>query len=132
MAPLVDARPGAPYHLTDEAAEVWEATVQRMPANWFPAETWPTLAAYCSHAVTFRKLAAEVGRFEREPGWMRDDEGCKRFDLLTRMREREGRAMIACARSLRIAKSSQMRAETAGRAARDAGTGGRRLWEFEG
>jgi len=45
---------------------VWDATVHRLPADWFPEETWPVLAAYCSHVVTSRLLTEQIARFEKE------------------------------------------------------------------
>ena len=119
ISPAEHSRPGAPYGLADEAAGVWESTVQAMPAGWFPAETWPVLEAYCHHVVTGRKLSTEIERGDRTVKWLRDDDDAKRLDLLTRMRDRETKAAIAAARSLRLTKSSQMRAESAGRAVRN-------------
>lgn len=78
--------------------------------------------------VTYRLLSREIDRWRAE--WFKaDDDGLKRFDRLLATREREGRALIAAARSLRVAKSSQMRSEAAGRAATKLSSTGRRPWD---
>ena len=126
VRPVTDTRPDAPYDLTDAQAEEWRAIVDRMPADWFPRETWGVLAAHCRHVVTGRMLSAEIDRHKAE--WLKTDEGLKRFDRLTAARNRETVATIATARALRLTKASQIRPETAGRKARDAGNG-RRPWD---
>jgi hypothetical protein len=131
ILPTDDTRPGAPYGLAGDAALLWDRTVQAMPAGWFPEESWPILEAFCRHVVTGRKLSAEIERGQRTVKWLRNDEDAKRLDLLTRMRDRETKAAIAAARSLRLTKSSQMRAEAAGRAVRDHYRG-ELPWEFTG
>jgi hypothetical protein len=131
IAQATDSRPGAPYGLGDDAASVWESTVQAMPPSWFRPETWPLLEAFCRHVVTGRKLSAEIERGDRSTKWLRNDDDAKRLDLLTRMRDRETKAAVATARSLRLTKSSQMRSEAAGRAVRD-NYPGVKPWEFTG
>lgn len=123
ITPLTGTRPDAPYDLTDDQAEEWRAIVDRMPADWFPRETWGVLSAYCRHVVTARRISALVDAFK--PEWLKDDDGLKRFDRLAALRERETKALLACARSLRIAKSSQLKAETAYRRAQEPGVGPR-------
>lgn len=123
-------RPEPPAELTADQAAEWQAVVARLPADWFPAETHALLAAYCRHVVTLRMLSGELDAWRME--WTRGeagDEGLKRLDRLTAMRERESRAMIAAARALRLTKTSQVRPEAAGRMARDAGEGRRKPWE---
>lgn len=130
VAGFAPRRPDPPGDLTTEQAEVWRAVVARLPADWFPAETHALLAVYCRHAVTLRMLSVELDGWDMK--WTRGDEGdegLKRLGRLTAMRERESRAMIAAARCLRLTPAARMRPEAAGRAARDAGEGGKRPWE---
>jgi hypothetical protein len=131
ILPTDDSRPGAPYGLSDDAALLWDRTVQAMPAGWFPEESWPVLEMFCRHVVTARKLSAEIERGQRAVKWLRNDEDAKRLNLLCHMRDRETKAAVATARSLRLTKSSQMRAEAAGRAVRDRYRG-ELPWEFKG
>ena len=43
------ARAPAPDELTAEEREEWRAIVNRLPADFFPRETWPLLAQLCRH-----------------------------------------------------------------------------------
>src|SRR5690606_26023062 len=100
-----DARPQPPDDLTEDQAAIWRAVVGRLPQAWFPRETHEVLAAYCRHITTHRFLTAEIDRFTHD--WMREEGGVERLGKLTAMRDRETKALIAAARSLRITKSSQ-------------------------
>ncbi|SKA10980.1 hypothetical protein [Consotaella salsifontis] len=128
VAPLTESRPLPPEDLTDDQQGEWRAVVRRMPADWFPRETHGILKAFCRHATTHRLISYEIDRYEAE--WLKDEDGLKRLDKLTAMRERESRAMIATARALRITKHSQIRPETAGRATRGS-FDGRRPWDTD-
>ena len=44
-------RPQPLEELTDEQALEWRLIVNRLPADWFPAETHGILAQYCRHVV---------------------------------------------------------------------------------
>ena len=100
-----------PGNLSDYEAAVWQAVVNTKPADWFQADTLPLLLSYCKHVSHAATLDQEIMEFNRE--WLRDDEGVKRYKLLTDMRERESRAMTALARSMRLSHQSQYRAEGA-------------------
>jgi hypothetical protein len=55
-------RPEPPTELrADEKAE-WETIVNRMPTDWFPAETFPVLANLCRHICFARNLATRINR----------------------------------------------------------------------
>jgi hypothetical protein len=62
------ARPDACYSLPDEAAEVWQATLAALPADWIGAEALPVLAAYCRTTVALRRLGQLIHQAETEPG----------------------------------------------------------------
>lgn len=94
-------RPDAPYDLTDEQADEWRAVVNRMPADWFPRETWGLLAQYCRHVIAARKVAQLITKAEK----------AKAFDVaayseLLKMQEREGRAMSSLATRMRLTQHS--------------------------
>jgi hypothetical protein len=125
---IEDARPAAPDRLAAAAKAVWEQTVHRLPARWFQQETWPILEAFCVHTVTARKLTDEILRFEANTEWIRSEEGAALFDRLAKMRDRETRAALACARSLRLTKQSQLDRSSAGAIARDATGDMRKPW----
>ncbi|RJT32104.1 hypothetical protein D3227_27270 [Mesorhizobium waimense] len=103
--------PDAPYHLTDAQAAIWRGIVDTLPAEFFPSESFDTLAAYCRHACEVRRLSGEVERFKTE--WLRDGEGLRRYGVLIKLRELEVRSMLAAARSLRLTNQSRYRADSA-------------------
>lgn len=123
---LPGQRPEPPEELTEDQAEEWRAIVGRMPAEWFTRETHGFLVAYCRHVITARRVTAQIEAFS--PEWLATDEGLDRFDKLTKVREREQRAMAALGRAMRITHQSKYDLKVAGTKARDAGTI-RKPWE---
>lgn len=95
-------RPDAPYDLTDAQAEVWRAVVDRLPADWFPQETWPLLTQYCRHVVSAEHVARLIHRLEsQEDGFDVGD-----YNQLLIMQEREGRALSSLATRMRITQQA--------------------------
>ena len=99
VAPI--ERPPAPDDLTDEQAEVWQKITSRMPADWFPAETWPLLGMYCRHVVAARRVAQLIAQAEESP-----DLEVETLDRLYKMQERESRAMSSLATRMRLTQQS--------------------------
>jgi hypothetical protein len=110
---LSTARPIPPDDLTERQADEWRRIVGRLPADWFPAETWPLLAAYCRHIVQARRIADLVNSFQ--PTWAGEDGGLERLNLLGKMQDREHRAMANLATKLRLTNQSRYDALKAGR-----------------
>lgn len=106
-------RPPAPDDLTKDQREVWKKTVHAMPANWFTPEHHETLKAYCRHAIRARDLSKRIDDTETEKLGLMPGPSIGTYEKVRRMAEAETRAMLACARSLRISMQSQLRAETA-------------------
>lgn len=98
----VTLRPDAPYDLTDEQADEWRAVVARLPADWFPRETWPLLSQYCRHVVAGRRVAQLLAKMETGP----DDFDVAAYDKLLSMQEREGRAMSSLATRMRLTQQT--------------------------
>lgn len=94
-------RPEPPEDLTPEQAAVWSEVVNRLPADWFPAETWPLLAQYCRHVMAARAIASMIERLQSSDAFNIED-----FDALLRMQEREGRALSSLATRMRITQQS--------------------------
>jgi len=115
LSTVDDARPLPPEGFTEAERDLWADVVTRLPAGWFPPETWEHLAAYCHHAISARDLSRLVSAFE--PKWLSAEGGLERLDRLLRMRDRECRAMMACARALRLTNQSRYDARAAGRRA---------------
>jgi hypothetical protein len=108
-------RPPPPDELTAEQGEVWRASVAAMPADWFGRETYPLLAAYCRHVCRSRWLAQEIDA--NADRILKLDGGVAMLDKLFGMAERESRAVMAHARSLRLTIQAKLDAKSAGRQA---------------
>jgi phage terminase small subunit len=106
--------PAPPSELTDAQAQVWRDVVGSLPGNWLTRAAHPILIAYCRHACRSRLLEIQIAQFELE--WTRTEGGLERLDKLLAASERETRAMMACARALRLTPQAQMHPRTAGRA----------------
>jgi hypothetical protein len=96
-------RPEPDATLTEEQAHEWRDIVNRLPAEWFPRETWGLLAAYCRHLVSSRRVAALIQEAESAEQLNIDD-----YDKLLKMQEREGRALSSLATRMRISQQSTL------------------------
>jgi hypothetical protein len=99
-------RPDAPQDLTPEQSLEWLRVVERMPAEWFPAETHAMLAQYCRHVVSARRVAEMIESLTE--GSMDSDRWVEDYDRLLKMQEREGRAMSSLATRMRISQQAQI------------------------
>ena len=59
-------RPEPPEHLGDNAAEIWRAIINSLPADWFSPGTLPLLEAMCSLAVSQRYTVRSLQVLERD------------------------------------------------------------------
>lgn len=100
-----------PAELTDAQRQIWLATVNSKPAEWFGEEHLPILREYVRHVVTAEFLTKQIEEFD--PAWMADDEGLKRYDKLTGMRAREAGVINTLARSMRLTQQAAYRADKA-------------------
>lgn len=128
--PIIPAAlpPEPPYSLQDdEAAAIWRETLAALPDGYIPPEALPMLESFCRHLATARFISREIDRFKFD--WLKNDGGVERLAKLTGIREREHRAMLAAARSLRLTTQSRMRPETAGRKIEGAAVGLPRPWD---
>lgn len=102
-------RPEAPLDLTPEETDVWNATVEALPADWFQRETHPLLVQWCRHTVSARRVAqmidAACSRDEVDVAEMRD---------LLAMQAKETAALKALAASMRISQQASYSARGAG------------------
>lgn len=94
-------RAPVPDDLTDEQSAVWRTITNRMPADWFPAETWPLLAMYCRHVVSARRVAQLIEQEETS-----ESVDIETLDRLYKMQEREGRAMSSLATRMRLTQQT--------------------------
>lgn len=95
------SRPRAPAELTPEQSREWAVVVNRMPADWFGAETYPLLVQYCRHVVSSDRVAQLIAAAEAG-----DQFDVREYDQLLKMQEREGRAMSALATRMRLTQQT--------------------------
>lgn len=100
-----------PEDLTSDQRQIWLATVNSKPAEWFGDEHMPILREYVRHVVTAEVLTRQIEEFD--PAWMADDDGLKRYDRLTGMRAREAGVINTLARSMRLTQQAAYRADKA-------------------
>ncbi len=91
-----------PVELTDEQVAVWRMVVNRMPADWFPAETHPLLAQYCRHTSRARRLAQLLDNMEKA-----EEVNIKEYRDLLRSEEEQSRALASLATKLRISQQTR-------------------------
>lgn len=103
-------RPVPPADLTDDQTLTWRVVVDAMPADWFGRESLPVLAAYCRHAARARFLALRLDSMTLE-----DTEELEIWNKLAAAAERETRALLACARAMRLTNQVRYDASKAGR-----------------
>lgn len=94
-------RPEPPSDLTPEQRLEWIYVVNSVRADWFSDETHRMLAQYCKHVVTANHIAQLI---EQEEGEKEID--LERYDKLLKMQERESRAILALARSMRLTQQA--------------------------
>lgn len=104
IADFVPERPEPLRDMTREQREVWKTVVNRMPEDWFPAESHELLAQYCRHVCEARRISGILRAHTVDPAvteaWL------KCYGELLKFQEREGRAMSSLATRLRITQQS--------------------------
>jgi hypothetical protein len=96
--------------LSAEERREWAKFTGRMPADWFPPETWPMLAQLCRHICTARWIGEclqEMRGMLCAKDLVTNDVVMERTARLQSMHDREGRAMLALMVRLRL--TSQQR-----------------------
>jgi hypothetical protein len=110
------AQPEPLTELSEEERAEWRKFTSRLPADWFPCETWPMLAQLCRHicqARWFGEALQEVRAGILDPT---DDEQLEKIERLIRCHDREGKAIVSLMVKLRL--TSQQRIEDDGVAQR--------------
>jgi len=112
-------RPDPPEELSPEEKETWKAITSTMPADWWRPSTFPLLTAFCSHVENARRIDRLLTAV-RTDEYMRNDDisftaylNC--LNTLLRSRDRESRALISLARSMRISQQAMILPRGAGR-----------------
>lgn len=115
VAPIGDriCRPAPPDDLTADQKAEWRAVVDAMPPDWFGRESHSLLTAYCRHVTRARMFSGKIDSIEPDEIGKITGMSVESFDRLARAAERETRAMLAIARSLRITHQAQADPKTA-------------------
>jgi hypothetical protein len=106
--------PPPPAELTPEQADDWRIFVGQMPSAWFAGAAGVLLVQLVRH-VGYSRLTGKWLTEELDLGTLQEV-GLARLNKLTQIHEREGRAVVALMRALRITPRSrydQSRAHTA-------------------
>jgi phage terminase small subunit len=120
-------RPDPPEELSAGAKEVWRRTVASETPEFFrTAALQALLADYCRHVDTADILTSQIDAFEVD--WFKTEDGVKRYDMLTKMRERETRSAADRATKLRLTNQSRYTPRAAEFAAREQSTASK-PWE---
>jgi hypothetical protein len=107
--------PPAPAELTPEQSITWRAIVGQMPADFFTHGASPLLVVLCRHVSISRTVAGMLAAIE--PVSLTDDKTLDRFEVLTKIHEREGRAISSLMTRLRLTPHSRYAARGAHTAA---------------
>ncbi len=112
-------RPDPPEELSDDEKETWKAITATQPPDWWRVDTFPLLTAYCSHIENARRIDRLLTAV-RTDEYMRNDDlsftaylNC--LNTLLRSRDRESRALVNLARSMRISQQAMILPRSAGR-----------------
>jgi phage terminase small subunit len=106
-------RPDPPAHLGDDAASLWRATVNGLPADWLLPGGAPVLEAYCSLTVSLRRTLRTLERLETGP---REDFEPAEWRVLQRQAAELASRVAMLATKLRLTPQTRMHPRTAGRA----------------
>jgi hypothetical protein len=112
-------RPDPPAHLGGDAAVVWRATTNSLPADWFSPGAQPLLEALCALTVSQRYTVRALQRIEEgddefdHPNWQ---------NLQKQLGEVSGRIATLATR-LRLTPQSRYGARAADTAARNEAVG---------
>jgi hypothetical protein len=118
--------PPPPSDLPPSQAETWRTVMGSVPSDYISRGAYPVLIELCRHIDRGRMLEGLIASFARE--WIGEDGGIERLDKLLQAAEREGRAILACCRSLRLTPQSVHPTTSARRLANHLPAGRRPPW----
>ena len=112
-------RPSPPDGLTERQCEIWQAVVDSEPVEWFQtAALQSMLADLCRHREAIEQISEVLSMFKSD--WLKNEEGAKRYNNLSRMRREETKAAASLAGKLRLTNQSRYTPQAAGTASRNA------------
>ena len=121
----ITRRPEPPAHLGDDAAAIWRATTNALPAEWFSAGTLPLLEAFCGLSVSQQLTLRALQRVEHNSSGEFDRGEWE--SLLKQLGEISGRVATLATR-MRLTPQSRYGPRSADTAAH-ASSSAKKLWE---
>ena len=100
------ARLEPPVDLPDEQRQIWNETVNALPADWFATEHIQMLKLYCQHLYRAAKLEAALSRVD--PLMQLND-----YEKLVKLAGLESAKVLSLARAMRLTQQSRLKPETA-------------------
>ena len=98
--------PEPPDDLTEEQAAIWRGVVNSEPIELFASEAMRAmLRDYCEHRCEASRISQVLNEFKLD--WIKNDEGCRRYSMLLKMRDLELRAVTMLATKLRITNQAR-------------------------
>lgn len=119
--------PPAPTGLPKRQKALWTSITHSKPPDWWDAGSLPILQALVGHIATLEAIEAQFSTVEID---LKNQEGVKHLDLLSRLRDRESKAVAALSVKLRLTQQARYTTGSASTAARRGGDG-QRPWEFD-
>lgn len=116
--------PPVPPTLSPRQQVLWSDIVRSKPVDWFDSGSLPILQALTAHIETLERIE---GQF-LDLGDLTDGDQLDRLDKLSRLRDRESKAVATLSAKLRLTQQARYTAQSAATAARRGG-GGPRPWE---
>jgi phage terminase small subunit len=96
--------PEAPAFLTSSQSEIWRAVVSTKPFDWFAADSFPVLTAYCRAVDMDNEISAAIDAFDRS---MTVGEGLKHWKSLIKMQREQQAHVATLATKLRLTPQSR-------------------------
>lgn len=119
--------PPAPKGLPKRQQELWKDITHSKPTDWWDAGSLPILQALVGHIATLEAIEAQFSTIKIN---LDDPEGVKHLDLLSRLRDRESKAVAALSVKLRLTQQARYTTGSAATAARRGGDR-QRPWEID-
>ena len=111
-------RPDPPGDITASQKKIWKSVVDGEPIDFFQtAALQDMLKNLVRHQDTANRVSGVVEEFDI--GWIKSDDGEKKFANLLRLRDREASAASSLATKLRVTNQSRYTPKAAGTAARN-------------
>src|SRR6266550_215772 len=104
IMPTPDQYPEPPADMGPEQADQWRLIVRRMPPDWFTVETQPLLRQLVQHTYTSKVVHERIVEFE---AGLSKDKSTQELDRLSRMQDRERKAITSLSTKLRLTQQSR-------------------------